>query len=311
MNDRTALSPINQSATSNDTYYIQKFKQGATILPRNYYFVDTNADFLKKKIVSIKTCASTRKNSKMPYKDVNLTGSADVRFLFNSVLGENIVPFSVVHPFVVHMPLVHDSGAWRYISSREMLEHGFSDSASWFSEVENSFGELCKTGMSMFETLNYFGKLMVQDPMAKFWVLYCASGTNVCASVYENNFQLWVEHTVYWHVPTSGKNEAYYLSSVLNSTSLNELIKPFQAKGLLGERHVEKKILDVGIPKFDSRNATMIALSQLGLQLSNKVSESIAEFTAKSIGKKRSDIRKRFQKEFSEIDDLVMELFKR
>ena len=52
-------------------------------------------------------------------------------------------------------------------------------------------------------------------------------------------------------------------------------------------------------------------LSQLGSKIANKVSESIGDFTAKSIGKNRSDIRKRFQKEFSVIDDLVMELFKR
>lgn len=310
MNDRTALSPINQSATSNDTYYIQKFKQGATILPRNYYFVDTAIDFMRKKIVPVKTCETTRRNSKAPYKDVNLTGKANTDFLFHSVLAENIVPFVVIDPFVIHLPVRETGGHWAYLSSSEMLNEGYSDSSDWFSEVEKSYDDLSSNKMTLFERVNYHNGLLVQNPKAKIWVLYCASGTNACASVYENEARLWVEHKVYWHVPAEGRDEAFYLCAVLNSPKINELIKPFQSKGLLGERDIEKKILDVGIPKFDRCNDTMIALSQLGVELSKRVSKSVGDFTGKGIGKKRSDIRKRFQTEFNEIDDLVMKLFK-
>ena len=77
--------------------------------------------------------------------------------------------------------------------------------------------------MSYFECLNYNNELLSQNPEAKYWVLYCASGRNLCASIYTNEDKLWIDAKLYWFCPKE-KNEAFYLSGVLNSKRVNELM---------------------------------------------------------------------------------------
>jgi len=63
---------------------------------------------------------------------------------------------------------------------------------------------------------------------------------------------------------TDKKEEAYYLTAILNSTGPNERMKDFQSRGLFGARDVHKKILDIYYPKFEEANEThqQLALSQ-------------------------------------------------
>ena len=189
-----------------------------------------------------------------------------------------------------------------------MLEDGYKDSSDWFKDVETSFNKLAKGTMTPFERLNFHNGLLSQNPTQKIWVIYCAAGTNVCASVYFNKEKLFIEHKNYWFCPSS-KEEAYYLCGVLNSEFANLLIKPFQTKGLLGERDIEKKILGIGIPQFSKSNKAMIAISKKAETLTRKVESNLLKFNAKSVGKRRSQVREHFKNEFSEIDVLVTSLF--
>ena len=79
------------------------------------------------------------------------------------------------------------------------------------------------------------------------------------------DLDLVVEHDLYWTAVRT-RQEAHYLAAILNSGVTNEQIKPFQSGGLLGERHIEKKVLDLPIPMFNPDVATHIELGQLGLQ---------------------------------------------
>lgn len=309
MGKRTAISQKSQESVSGDDYYQERFRQGATIVPRNYYFVEGESDFSGKKIVYIKTSQSVRKNSKKPYKDVNMSGQANIEFLFRTCLAENVLPLVVLEPFYIHLPVERGVSGWTYISPQEMLEKGFVDSASWFQTVENSYNRLSSRQMTFFEWVNYYNKLLAQNPEAKYWVLYCTSGKHLCAAVLKNNDLFWADATTYWSCPST-KKEAYYLAGILNSSSLNQIIKPFQSKGLLGERHIHKKILDIGIPRFVQNNSLMNKISDKTESLSELIKKNIDVFTAKSLGKKRNEIREHFKKEFAEIDKLVMKLFK-
>jgi len=58
-----------------------------------------------------------------------------------------------------------------------------------------------------------------------------------------------VESTLY-HYETISADEAFYLASLLNSSILDELIKPMQSKGEFGERDIHKKPLEYPIPRY-------------------------------------------------------------
>ncbi len=180
MNDRTAFSTTKQSTLSgSDNYYQRLFKQGATILPRNYYFVDTLQDFQTKKVIEIKTSESAKKNSKKPYNKVNLTGHANTKCIFQTLLAENILPFYTLSPQIIHLPIAKTNNEWSYISASDALNRGMTDSSDYFSKIEKSFKRLSGNKMSLFERLNYHNGLTTQNPLEKYWVLYCTSGTNV------------------------------------------------------------------------------------------------------------------------------------
>lgn len=308
LNEHTALSTTNINIKVSDKYYKKLFKQGATLIPRSYYFVTAPKDYLTKKIVSIETEKSIQINAKKPYRNISLVGRANVKYLFHTFLAENIIPFASRNPFIIHLPIININNKWSFTNSTEMINRGHSDSANWFKEVEKSFSVLCRTGKTSQETLDYYGKLLSQDPSSKYWVLYCQSGKNLCATVYENNNLFWADSKLYWFCPKS-KAEAYYLSGVLNSSSLNEIIKPFQSTGLFGQRDIHKKILDLGIPRFDSKNSIMKSISDLSYKLSKNVSKNLGKFDSKSSGKNRTLVRSHFKKEFKNIDQLVMKLF--
>ena len=110
---------------------------------------------------------------------------------------------------------------------------------------------------------------------------------------------------------TDDEGEAYYLTSILNSTAPNEMMKDFQAKGLFGARHVHKKILDVYFPKYDSKSKTHQQLAVLSKACHQKASQYLEDnppkqaLTAMILGKLRVSIKKHLASEMVEIDELV------
>jgi hypothetical protein len=110
---------------------------------------------------------------------------------------------------------------------------------------------------------------------------------------------------------TNDQQEAFYLTTILNSSVANLLIKDFQAKGLFGARHVHKKILGVYFPKFDESNPKHIQLAQSGNQAHEKVKLFLAgippiqKVEGTHLGRIRLEIKKHLVKEMKEIDEIV------
>jgi hypothetical protein len=120
-----------------------------------------------------------------------------------------------------------------------------------------------------------------------------------------------VEHKLYW-AAFSNPREAHYVVAVLNSHSANECIKPFQSTGLMGERDIEKKLLELPIPTFDHENPKHNALADIGICVWKRAKEvvSAAEFPAgSSTARQRGLLRANLKSELSQIDKLVKEPF--
>lgn len=83
--------------------YQKAFRQGATIVPRSFYFVrakglDGAPD--SDRTYWIETDPEQAREAKPPYKDVRLSGPVEGRFLFSAAIAKHILPFTVVatHP---------------------------------------------------------------------------------------------------------------------------------------------------------------------------------------------------------------------
>jgi hypothetical protein len=119
-----------------------------------------------------------------------------------------------------------------------------------------------------------------------------------------------VEHKLYW-AAFSDPNEDHYVVAVLNSATANQAIKPFQSTGLMGERDIEKKLLELPIPVFNPEDTAHRKLSELGAAAMTCAQEAFKSsgFPANGLlARQRAFVRTHLEAEMQEIDDLVAKL---
>lgn len=266
---RNALSTLPGKTTPQvRSSYAGRFKQGATIVPRNFYYVaseDFDGRIRPKRSYWLETDEGQAKTAKKPYKEVRLSGEVEGEFLYFAPLAKHVLPFVLLDPPLVVLPLDRLGSA---MSPKELNNAGWRGMGSWLTKADRIFRQKqkAKNAMSAIERLDYQNGLGGQDFSDGYLVLYAATGKNISACAVElaavdKRFK--VDHTLYWcHCGSAG--EAHYVAAVLNSRAVNAAIKPFQSRGLLGERHVHKKVLDLPIPHFDPANLQHASIAVLG-----------------------------------------------
>ena len=310
------------------SYYKKHFYQGATIVPRSFWFVDVKSSPLgfDPSLPPLETSKHARKQAKSPYKGVIIKGSVESQFLYATFLSTDLLPFGHLDYRLVVLPIEPSTSGYRLINSDEARKRGFLNLAEWLEKVEEEWErhrEIKAKDINAIQWLDYRKKLTSQSPKTKYWVLYNTSGATLCACVLENKpikfeinkqevvaGQFVVDHMCYY-LQTSLKLEAYYLNAILNTAYIDQLIKPMQTRGQFGPRHIHKKVLEFPIPKFDPSDPRHLKLAELGEECSKKVNnwlESGGPGKIKSIGKLRTMVRKMLDRELKEIDAIVQKI---
>jgi type I restriction-modification system DNA methylase subunit len=303
--------------------YKNKFKQGATIVPRTFYFVELNQenppDF-NDGILNVKTAESVKIDAKAPWKDTSLSAQIESRFLFRTALSKSILPFNLYNPELVMLPIIVDvEKQVKLVSGESLYSLNCLNAASWFSNTENIWSTLRtekNRKISGIDYLNWQNKLVDQNLKAPYLVLYNASAKDANATVVRRediDLEFIVESVAYVFF-TPDENEAYYLTAILNSKAPNEQMKDFQAKELFGARHVHKKILDVYFPKFDENDKNHMRLALLSKTAHDKTALYLKdnppqkELTAMHLGRLRVAIKKHLDKEMTDINEIVKQI---
>jgi hypothetical protein len=116
---------------------------------------------------------------------------------------------------------------------------------------------------------------------------------------------------VTYYYETDAEDEAHYLTAVLNAPIIDQKLKPMQARGQWGPRHICKKVLELPIPQFDPQDVVHRRLAELGKECSEKVAdwlEAGGPGKIRSIGRLRSMVREMLAEELGEINKLVSPL---
>ncbi len=325
----TAFSTSKQKKQTAVNPYKSMFKQGATIVPRTFYFVEltqeTPPDFVDR-IINVKTSEAVKPDAKAPWKDIAFTGKIESRFIFRTALSKSILPFALYQPDLVVLPITVevDSTNQKEIkihTADTLMNKGYLNASRWFTNAENIW-KIHRTEknevISCINYLNWQNKLTEQNLNAKYLVLYSASAKDANTTVVKRqdlDLEFIVESKGYW-IGTNNLNEAYYVAAILNSSIPNLLMKDFQSKGLFGARDVHKKILDVYFPKFDENEATHIQLAQLSQTAHEKALKYLQdnppqqELSAMHLGRLRTTIKRHLAKEMGEIDGVVKKILK-
>jgi len=308
--------------------YYENFRQGATIVPRQLWFVD----FVKHpklgldpRLPHIKTSARALERAKKEYEEVEVEGQVEAKFLYAVATGSELVSFGTLDLPTAVLPAEPDSGRYRILTSDEAETKGFSGLKKWLQKAEAIWAE--KRGekarrMDVYNWLNYANKLTEQSSKLRFKVLYNTSGTYLVSCLIRNEAKqikiddapirltgVLAEATTYTY-DTDNEEDALYLTALLNSPIIDKLIKPMQARGLFGERHIHKKVLELPLPKYNKKNELHRKLIELARTCIQKVSKVLPELAQKyaSIGKIRQEVKEAIQVELSEIDRIVREI---
>lgn len=309
--------------------YYTKIYQGATIVPRQLWLIEIvpHPKFgINLQIPKIRTSKRAIKRAKKGYEDLSLKGVVESRFLFAALTGSEIVPFGCLAPLVVILPIESKKAQYRLIHSDEAHTRGFFHLEKWLRRAEKEWEERQgeKAGkMTIYARLNRQSGLSKQNPKAKYKVLYNTSGTYLVSGVFKNrkisvmingrklklNGTI-IDHKLYYY-ETNSEDEAFYLSTILNSGIIDEIIKPAQSRGKFGPRDIHKKPLEISIPKFDPKNAIHKQLSDLGKKCTDEVKKLLPDLAKRynAIGRIRKKIKEALKPNLDQIDELVVKLF--
>ena len=323
----TAFSTSRRSLSKSVNPYKKLFKQGATIVPRAFYFVELDQKMppdWHDRTVNLRTSAAIETDGKRPWKDIELKGKMESAFLFRTALSKSILPYTLHKPALITLPVTisNDEQHQKKINlhpAEELLRQGNLNAAKWFKNAENIWNihRTAKNRKSTFEEyLNWQTKLISQKLNVPYLVLYNSSAKDANAvMVRRDDFDLpFIVESVTYVYYTSNEHEAYYLTAVLNSSVPNELMKAFQARGLFGARHVHKKILDVPFPKYNEKSKKHLRLAQLGVKCHELADRFLAEnppsqnLSAFHLGRVRLRIKQHIASELAEIDTIVKEI---
>lgn len=327
---RSALTATSMEAMTGTNAYASQFTQGATIVPRNFYFVDIDQKLkesadVRDRVVSIRTSEASDREAKQPWKGQKLAGRTEGTLLFRTAISRNVIPFALVDPPLVVLPVTLKGGArgneqFEILDSDELLENRFRYASAWFSDAEKRW-EKNKTerndaaGMTLQDRLNFQRGLTLQNPKARYLVLYTSSATDASAVVVDRrsfDHPFIVDHKTYW-CECRTEAEAHYLSAYINSDYANEKIKEFQSRGLFGPRDIHKLIVKLPYPKFDKDDPDHAALSALGRKCAELAANfveatNVENLQARALGAVRARLKEQLAANLEEIDPLVEKL---
>ncbi len=254
--------------------------QGATVVPRNLFFVTEvppSTTMTRSGIAHTRPRVSSQ--AKEPWRSLPLTelktpGTVEESHLFDLHLGETVAPYVTLPPLRALLPIDKDNPQ---TIARDPNQSGEVRSSSLPRLARNRWKAMCELwdahkgvndNKTLLQRLDYHHGLYSQlhwqrsnrldEPVR---VAYTTSGRSTAAII--SDPAAVIDHSLYW-LSCHTAEEARYLLAVINSDALRKRVEPLMPKGQFGARHLHKHLWKLPIPAFDPANANHIAVSDAG-----------------------------------------------
>lgn len=296
--EKTWKPVVQPAASAKESAYRSLFRQGATIVPRNLWFVDFAPHpemGIDPSSPMLRTSAESAERAKKPWNSITLEGKVESKYIYATLLAKDLSSFvgQPLKPIVLPLIYKEDEG-FVLLDIDELKQRGDMMMHDWLVKCQSHWQKLStkKSAQScprVIDWVDYQGKLTGQTN-ARYAVLYPASGTHVAAcmldtqelppfvisgqSIRPNGFVADAKTYIY---RTDSKQEALYLVGVLNSTIVNQTIKGTQSRGIFGPRDIHKRPLDIPFPRFnpkDKAHARLVELTQSAIAEAKKAISS-------------------------------------
>jgi SAM-dependent methyltransferase len=233
--------------------YRKVFRNGATLFPRLFVFVDRKSMGRLGADPSAPLVVSHRTNQeKPPWKSAaTIENRVEAEFLRPVLLGESILPFRVFRPFEAVVPITERG---QVLDSVAAANRGLQGLFGWMRKAEEVWNDNRHSNdMTLIQRFDYFGLLKAQFPPPGLRVVYAKAGTLPAACILRRK-DLVVENLLYW-APVNAEEEGHYLTAVLNSETARARAAQYQSRGQWGARHFDKVMFNLPIPRFDEADA--------------------------------------------------------
>jgi SAM-dependent methyltransferase len=252
--------------------YRARFKQGATIVPRRFWFVErVAAGRLGPSLAAPLVVGKMGKQDKAPWKSVEPPrGPVEAAFLHPVILGETLAPFRLLPSAaetVAVLPVLPDGTV---MDAARAEREGYRALAAWLRDADAKWANhsaRSETGglaMASTERLDFQRNLSRQFPGQQVRVAHARSGTLFASAVILDPSAV-MDFGTYWSAARS-VSEARYLAAVLNCDALRQRLAGYQSKGQGGARDFASLIWELPIPEFDARNPDHQALAALAAE---------------------------------------------
>ena len=288
------------------SYYYDKFKQGASLVPRRFNFVE---EIQRGQLGSSSTTPLVKgiisNQDKTPWNSIEpLEAKIESQFLRPVYTGQSIAPFRVLKLNTGVIPWDNKNGV---MNAGEAELNGFTYLGNYLEKVETLWNKNSSGKMTFKERINYQNLLENQFPISKLRIAYTASGTKVAAVLLEDSQGI-VDTKLYWF-NVSDRNEGTYLEGILNSDFLIKTIADLQSQGQWGRRDIHRHLLKPPIPKYDSKNKLhkdIIHYTKQIRKIAQDVEIESSWYFIKSRKKIRDEIKNK--KEWHKLNDLICRL---
>lgn len=193
-------------------------------------------------------------------------------YIFDAFISKHLSPFIMADPAKMLMPGRKDQGVWKQICDQDLALMNPS-TAYVFQSIREEIGDDISLGVYLDEKINIYGKLYKQDwSLTRWLVLSNAGGSNPCAAYIDlekyDKSKLVIDQTLYWY-SASSREEAIYITGMINSHAISLAIADFQPAGGFGKRHIHTLPYKI-IPKYDSNNPLHSAVINATSDLMNE-----------------------------------------
>ncbi|EFL39743.1 hypothetical protein SSRG_02547 [Streptomyces griseoflavus Tu4000] len=246
--------------------YRSRFENGATIYPRNLFFV-TEQESGPLGLGGGRTRVRSERSFHRPWKELpQLEGVVETQFVRRVLLGESVLPYRLLAPRRAVLP----------IEGNNTLLHGehvhidrYPDLTKWWRKAEELWlKHRSSERLTLLERLEFRRGMSLQLPGTPLRVVYGKSGQHVTAALVDDA-SLIIENSLYWGTVES-REEGMYLCAILNTPALTEVVRPLMSYGK-DERHIDKVVWELPIPRFEYSNASHQRLAELGNAESERI----------------------------------------
>lgn len=288
--------------TEANSPYASRFRNGATLFPRFLIFVEKESPGPLQPRTHQAVRSKRGRLDKEPWRSLpDLTGSVEEIFIKRVFMGEHCLPFRTLDPFEAVIPY---DGREILSGDSERIDR-YPGFAEWWRKAEQVWiANRSSNRVTFTEQIDYMRKLSAQFPIPPLRVVYTKAGNYLTAAEVTDREAI-VDHKLYWGAAASVE-EAHYLTAILNSPVLAEVVEPYQSRGAFGARDFDKYVWYPPIPEFDFANAGHQHLATLGA-MSKELASSIQIDSRAMFQRARQIIRAELASTglFSDIDEVV------